>query len=641
MWRISVPRKPWERRELDDPTLHFCHDALSSPNAIRLIELVAGPWEDDVQCNIHIVDLSSLPEYTALSYSWGDDPQDDPGQPTIVSALFKAFNPTADFFRCNGKIFPISTNLYNALRRLRDKSIKYLWVDQICIDQSNIIERSDQVQKMGKIYSGARLVAIWLGEEDNYTIPAFNLIQKISELATESAVGTLHSNFSQLLDRDAMQALGLPFFPSTEWESMHRLFERRWFQRSWVVQEVALADVAVAMCGCRILNWDDIGRTGQYLVASGFFRPMQEIYGRQGRPTFSSTIQNHRGRVKLDADRSLTMLLCSTRRFKTTDPRDKIYSLLAIARSKRDQTVWGNADNNVSYPDYSSSVDTCFYQATENLIKQEPSLALLSSVEDASLRGTPNLPSWVPNYAVWQEATILGMYDNPHEYHAGGDRTVSIFRSDLKWNDSILSLAGYKMETVKEMGMCLDPNLIDNGIPKVLVSWLKLMSSLPDTYINGESRDEATWRTFTGNLGGSTHPAHSDYRRHFLAFLHYHLIDDDDLCKVTGITNAVRSTRAWEDATKTGNGDLYATSFVYIAGLRRFFITKNGYIGLGPKSMQAGDSVFVFPGGIVPFILRTSDLGSYRLVGEAYVHGIMNGEAVNDMTRTLTQVNIR
>ncbi len=71
-----------DRAELDDATKHFRHDTLSSPGLIRLIELLPGVWEDDLQCNIHTVSLKTSPTYDALSYSWGDDSQDDPGLPT-------------------------------------------------------------------------------------------------------------------------------------------------------------------------------------------------------------------------------------------------------------------------------------------------------------------------------------------------------------------------------------------------------------------------------------------------------------------------------------------------------------------------------------------------------------------------------
>lgn len=639
MWKISFPQ---DRTELDDPTLQFRHENLNDSEMIRLMELLPGAWEDDLQCHVHTVNMNALPAYDALSYSWGEDLQDNPSHATdLAFSLVEAIFPTERFLRCNGKILPVSTNLYNALRRLRDKpSVKYLWIDRVCIDQSNPLERNDQVRKMDRIYSGARLVVIWLGEEDDRTVPAFSMIEKVSELATASAVRSLHTNTDEIFNPDALQALGLPSFPSMEWESMHRLFERRWFQRSWVVQEVALADVAIAVCGCRILNWDDIGCTGQYLVASGFFRAMQDVYGRQGRPTLASSIQNNRAAVKLSTDRSLTVLLCSMRRFKATDPRDKVFSLLGLSRTKKQQDSHGKADTDAIDPDYSLSTDVIFRQVTEKLMKQKFSLALLSTVEDLSLRKTPNLPSWVPDYAVWQEVTILGMPDNPHNYHAGGEEVALQNSSEFEGSDHVLSLAGYEVDAINEIGLCLNSDLTEGSLSNVLLSWLKLVDKLPETYVNGESKPEAIWRTFIGNLGGSTHPAHSIYAKHFLAFLHYHLSDEKGTSNVTSITNAVHNTRAGSDAIKAGNRYLYGTSFMYIAGLRRFFVTRSGYMGLGPNSMQRGDKVFVFPGGDVPFVLRASETGRYRLVGEAYVHGMMNGEALNNTSRVLMQVDI-
>ena len=636
MWRVSLAQ---DQAELNDPTRHFRHDTLNSPDLIRLIELLPGDWEDDLRCNIHIVSLDSPPTYDALSYSWGHESQDDPSLPSdVLSSFSRAFESGKRFLRCNGQILLISSNLYNALRRLRDKSVKYLWVDRVCIDQSNLLERTQQVRLMGKIYSKARLVVIWLGEEDSHTVPAFALVERMSKLATVSAVRSLHTNASDIFNPDALQALGLPSFPSADWESMHRLFERRWFQRSWVIQEVALADKAVVLCGCRIFNWDDVGSTGQYLVSSGFFRAMQDAYGRQGRPTLASTIQNSRARVKLDVNCSLALLLSSMRRFQATDPRDKIYSLLSLVRDEKDPEPHDKVNNDVIRPDYSLSVDTIFRQVTKSLLKHESSLTLLSTVEDASLRVTLNLPSWVPDYAVWQEVTILGMPDNPHKYYAGGDEPPILYDSDLDTNHDILSLAGYEMDSVIEIGMFDGNKVIE---PQVLMSWFQLLATLPEIYCNGEPRDDVIWRNFIGNVGGATNPAHTDYAKHFLAFLHHLFKDEKDLRNAIDILNAGTSTHDWQQTGGDGDPYLYATSFVYITGLRRLFVTRKGYVGLGAKSLQIGDKVFVFPGGLVPFVLRGPVEGYYRLVGEAYVHGIMRGEALKDPSCELSRVDIR
>jgi hypothetical protein len=70
---------------------------------------------------------------------------------------------------------------------------------------------------------------------------------------------------------------------------------------------------------------------------------------------------------------------------------------------------------------------------------------------------------------------------------------------------------------------------------------------------------------------------------------------------------------------------------------RRAFVTKDGYLGLGPDAIQAGDIVVVLLGSNVPFILRESVKNKFQLVGECYVYGIMNGEimAKNQQTESL------
>jgi hypothetical protein len=57
------------------------------------------------------------------------------------------------------------------------------------------------------------------------------------------------------------------------------------------------------------------------------------------------------------------------------------------------------------------------------------------------------------------------------------------------------------------------------------------------------------------------------------------------------------------------------------------FITANGYIGIAPPYIQEGDCICIFPGGRAPYLLRQQlESNKFRIVGAAYVYGIMNGE---------------
>lgn len=129
----------------------------SGADEIRLLRVNAGGWDDNIQCDLFAAALSEKPVYSALSYVWANY--------TTSGGL----EDTQDCYIIDirGYHFPVGRNLYRALRRLRAlytrrQSPLVLWVDAICIDQSDVLQRNHQVNMMGAIYSGCRECHIWL-----------------------------------------------------------------------------------------------------------------------------------------------------------------------------------------------------------------------------------------------------------------------------------------------------------------------------------------------------------------------------------------------------------------------------------------------------------------------------------------------
>jgi hypothetical protein len=124
-------------------------------NEIRLIELLPGDSEEQIQCRLIRAALDDRPHYEAISYVWGD--------PAITDTIL-----------CNDQVMDITVNLVQALRRLRPRHgempSRTLWVDAICIDQSNLAERSKQVPLMAHIYSSATRVVVWTGIDDTEVV---------------------------------------------------------------------------------------------------------------------------------------------------------------------------------------------------------------------------------------------------------------------------------------------------------------------------------------------------------------------------------------------------------------------------------------------------------------------------------------
>ncbi|KAF2824575.1 hypothetical protein CC86DRAFT_296744 [Ophiobolus disseminans] len=110
---------------------------------IRLLDLMpAESPMDEIVCNHRIMQMTEKSPYEALSYTWGDSPD----QRTIL---------------LNGQLFAITTNLWTAIRYLRsDSHVRTLWVDALFINQNNIIEKSYMVSQMHVIYHHANNVIV-------------------------------------------------------------------------------------------------------------------------------------------------------------------------------------------------------------------------------------------------------------------------------------------------------------------------------------------------------------------------------------------------------------------------------------------------------------------------------------------------
>jgi len=128
------------------------HTPLSTEISIRPLSIY--PWgpPDSISCNFHEADLEADdsseadPLFTALSYTWGSE--HDSRKISV-----------------NGHSVTIRRNLYDFLVYAKREGWVYnLWIDALCINQSDTHEKNKQVALMGHIYSRAYRVLIWLGE---------------------------------------------------------------------------------------------------------------------------------------------------------------------------------------------------------------------------------------------------------------------------------------------------------------------------------------------------------------------------------------------------------------------------------------------------------------------------------------------
>jgi len=228
------------------------YDTLST-GQIRLITIQRSQhFNDNVVCYMRPRDLDDddddkpkldhIPPYKALSYTWGD--------PNVTDTL-----------TLNGVEVPKTTNLISALKRLRErKDVRDLWIDALSIDQSDLNEKNIQVGLMGKIYSRAEEVLIWLGEasEDSdlalaylghWSRPSSQYKEDLRFLTWRTSRQTQTDNWTafELSERDSTpknmikDSLGHKndLFRGHSLQALARLFQRPYWRRTWVIQEVS------------------------------------------------------------------------------------------------------------------------------------------------------------------------------------------------------------------------------------------------------------------------------------------------------------------------------------------------------------------------------------------------------------------
>ncbi|KAK8115756.1 hypothetical protein PG984_012258 [Apiospora sp. TS-2023a] len=173
----------------------FKYSPLPATGYIRLVTILPGS-DRLIRCKLEQHPVRSLPQFDALSYTWNIDPRD--------RIIFSEQLQDQRAIIVNDSHFNPQGNLYVALEALRhDGQSIPIWIDAICIDQYNDVEKGHQVNFMSRIYSSAQTVHAWLGPLGNDLLLSFKSIQAWQS----SDVG--HATYlERVLERSAV----VPFF---------------------------------------------------------------------------------------------------------------------------------------------------------------------------------------------------------------------------------------------------------------------------------------------------------------------------------------------------------------------------------------------------------------------------------------------
>lgn len=581
-----------------------------------------------------------LPPYKAISYAWGD-----PANSRYVS--IKSHHRGEGWLK-------VPRSLHAALETLRDETEDVLvWADSVCINQQDNREKSQQLSQIPKIYGKAEQVVVWLGVEMD------------------------DSQHAQTLLRDVAHAQ-VQLNPDLDLRSVVSLFDREYWSRLWVVQEILHARDIVVRCGRSWLAWDDYEQASRLFQSEKVsLAKIPTLVGGRIDSTRLITSQHrlsplqillyhgpasilHMEKARdLYADDSFSYLLHVLRLGRTklaSDPKDRVYGILGILP----ENVRGRLK-----VDYQFRVKHIYIDIVDILLGSGKVDVLCESIHFPPLISNANLPSWVPDWSY--DPMTQSLASLPLSFSAGTSMSPS-FRFYEEYlappTRNKLLIAGVRIGTIDVHGMAVNTHSRAADYCMAFLQWRVLLlqrfgivcGSADD---DGESRRRRVascehQRRFcvTLSLGQPirtdadaagtelvdkeeewTRKCYCVFARSIKSRLPL-LPIDEDLEAFAEMSDDMEP-----EAARQFLQDSFAE---YMMG-RCFCITDSGSLGLGSGAMARGDVVVVPYGCSTPVLLRpegsSSEDGSeertqeYRFVGDVYIHGYMDGEAMDQGPR--------
>ena len=556
------------------------------------------------------------PGYTAISYMWGASVPTH--AVTIVS--LNTGNDEADATD-DGEI-KITENLAQALQQHRHVSqTVYLWADQLCIDQQNIPERSSQVRIMSIIFKNADRVHCWLG------LDPFGLPDGVATWKKLECIMQYCGSFSKKTFRQTCESIDLydaailgpqgDIIDMPLWEAIVGFLQNPFWQRAWIMPEVTGQKVYI-MFQNAVIRWQPMILS----LLSIWWRlwhkaHIQHLHFSDRDLSFinnyAASTSKHKElqhviliRYKMHRDPTgLFKILEKARYSVATDPRDKIYAAVACMNVVE--------DNSLLAPDYSSPVQVVYGRVVEYMTRTLKNLRILAAAA-VSFRdeAATDLPSWMPDWRVPASCSpdgTSGIVDSLYNAYCSTQAPVQFDTNYME-----LRLVGFSVNTIGAVSIYINNNIgylrmtpsQYKSILECLREWYALVFQLlGEVYRTGIPTLDAFCTTLMMDI--LTYPRRRG-NKFPTSFIEERL---GDLDKFIGFFN-----------------DIPRGGFIlWVMYHHKLFISQDGYIGLCCTDVQPGDEIVILLGGHRPAVLRPVE-GGYKFMGFAYVHGLMDGEAM-------------
>lgn len=556
-------------------------------------------------------------------------------------------------------IYPILTRIGNHPTL---KEELWFWIDSLCINQADALERGNQVALMGSLYARASRTVVWLGESTPDVMDATAVMLRIS--AWPWARGT---------DAEAVQLRDS--ISSDQWQALQQWMNRPWWTRVWTLQEFLLPERLVFLSGddtierntwynaiINISNYSAIGYVGQDAFSNQWTR--RRLIEWRG---LSST----RRQLSMGAvpEMGLFAMMAYIGFYKATDDRDRIYALLGLC-TDLDRKI-------VGLPSYDLSVDATYIRLAVNFMRQHKSLDIICLRSILTTENSP-LPSWVPDWRYWNDRAsrpVPSMVSEPSRQHIGNFRSLDLHHGvvdhtlayaasanlaaeySISGDSSRLVCKGFVIDAIDGLGPAgqhtsdtaanasstrtlVPPTSKVNAGPRTASSASIHSAAVLTSLVRSLSLDRAgRYLMSPANVHGYVrqlqHTARSSRsglhaQQHALREW---LLANKPLC-VQGaslsehldtaappLTRASKRCNLWRAAEMTVGERSWSC---------RLVVTNQGYLGMASSVAGTGDVIVVLVGCSVPVVLRrVKDKGEYMVVGECFMPDFMAGEVLD------------
>ncbi|CZT00745.1 hypothetical protein WAI453_009163 [Rhynchosporium graminicola] len=526
--------------------------------------------------------------YEAISYIWGIE--DNPLEVLIDLASKDSTEEPVEILVVvsteplrYAKLF-LGQNLASSLRFLRNKDKKrVLWIDAICINQADTVERSAQVSRMRDIFSMASRVIVWVGpatQDSNVAMETLDYLGNQAVSTTERRRLPAPNAVEKTWFESSVQ---LPYDDST-WEAIRNLLKRPWFERLWVVQEAHLARKGLFLCGDEQLDWI----TFRYAILTLW-------YNKAASWSLPSVMRLIGNLVEfLPNKHPISDILYQVYGRSCTDSRDRVYGIHGLFPPNFQELI---------LPDYTLSVDEVYRNTTVAHIGYSKRLEILRLCHTESSENS-DTPSWVPNLS--SKLKIARRMD--WQFAAGHSRSEVSFEGPRT-----LIATGIICATVVKVHQPLHTGASLKECLQLVRGWEpENMESAK--YVAGGSIREAHARTLTGNALKDRFP-----ERDYAGSWDEWIAQDSP----TALFGAKAKTPLSADSQPT---PLEKLALSLVPG-RAYVTTSEGYFGLAPIVARAGDIIAVFLGCESPILLRPQPNNKFRILGECLIFGLHDGNA--------------